>query len=199
MQTSQSEEEPGSRSPAPGALRVVQLFINSVDIEAGTDEFSSPRALSTWLKSHGLLSRRAPLRGEDLARATEFRELLRLMVLAHNGEDMDAATGRALNRRLAGIQLVARFESPDALRIEGAAAGVDGALGRMVGILFAAMQTGEWYRLKACARDICRWVFYDHSRNRTGTWCSMKICGARSKALNYYWRQHSADSAARSS
>ena len=35
----------------------------------------------------------------------------------------------------------------------------------------------EWTRLKVCARDSCRWAFYDTSRNRSGRWCSMAGCG----------------------
>ncbi|MER7367820.1 CGNR zinc finger domain-containing protein [Nonomuraea wenchangensis] len=27
--------------------------------------------------------------------------------------------------------------------------------------------------------DRCQWAFYDHSRSRTGRWCSMRVCGHR--------------------
>lgn len=42
-----------------------------------------------------------------------------------------------------------------------------------------------WPRLKACREDTCRWAFYDHSKNRSGHWCSMEVCGARHKARQY--------------
>jgi predicted RNA-binding Zn ribbon-like protein len=45
--------------------------------------------------------------------------------------------------------------------------------------------TGEWSRLKTCARESCRWVFYDASRNRSGRWCSMQVCGNREKTAAY--------------
>jgi predicted RNA-binding Zn ribbon-like protein len=168
----------------------VQQFINSIDIEAGTEELSSPGALSTWLYEHGLTPRRVRLNANDLSRAREFREALRAMALAHNGFALDEKTIRAFDRQLADIALVARLDDQETLRIEGSAAGLYGALGRMVGVVYAEMQTGRWDRLKACARDVCRWAFYDHSRNRTGTWCSMAICGARTKAGTYYRRRH---------
>lgn len=38
-----------------------------------------------------------------------------------------------------------------------------------------------WSRVKVCARDTGRWAFYDASRNRSGTWCSMQVCGNREK------------------
>jgi predicted RNA-binding Zn ribbon-like protein len=112
---------------------------------------------------------------------------------------MDAIAVRSFNRQLADIGMVARFETPDALRIGGASGGISGALARIVGIIYAEMQTGRWVRLKVCARDVCRWAFYDHSRNRTGTWCSMAVCGARVKASTYYRRRQSRASALRSS
>jgi predicted RNA-binding Zn ribbon-like protein len=183
-------QEPGARPPAPGGLRVIQQFINSLDIEAGTEELSSPKALSAWLHEHGLTPRRARLTTDDLTRARDFRELLRALVLAHNGFAIDHKMIRAFDRQLADVALVARLEVPGTLQIEGSSSGLDGALGRMVGIVYAEMHTGRWDRLKACARDVCRWAFYDQSRNRAGTWCSMAVCGARTKSGTYYRRRH---------
>ncbi|WP_343226432.1 CGNR zinc finger domain-containing protein, partial [Paenarthrobacter nicotinovorans] len=40
-------------------------------------------------------------------------------------------------------------------------------------------------RLRTCASEACRWVFYDSSRSRTRTWCDMNTCGARSKMRQY--------------
>jgi predicted RNA-binding Zn ribbon-like protein len=52
------------------------------------------------------------------------------------------------------------------------------------------MANGTWERLKACAlHDTCEWAFYDWSKNRSGTWCDMKVCGNRSKARAYRERQ----------
>jgi predicted RNA-binding Zn ribbon-like protein len=43
-----------------------------------------------------------------------------------------------------------------------------------------------WERLKVCARDTCRWAFYDASRNRSGRWCSMAGCGNHIKMKRAY-------------
>ena len=48
---------------------------------------------------------------------------------------------------------------------------------------------GTWERLKACAADDCQWAFYDVSRNRSRTWCSMEECGNREKTRRYRQRQ----------
>ena len=57
--------------------------------------------------------------------------------------------------------------------------GTDRVLGAVLTLIAEAMRDGHWQRMKACRNPACRWVFYDHSRNRTGIWCSMRICGNR--------------------
>jgi predicted RNA-binding Zn ribbon-like protein len=61
----------------------------------------------------------------------------------------------------------------------------------LLAILAEAMVDGSWQRLKACPGRHCGWVFYDHSRNNSGRWCSMSVCGGREKARAHYHRQRS--------
>lgn len=49
-----------------------------------------------------------------------------------------------------------------------------------------ASEDGSWVRLKACARPSCRWAYYDHSRNRSGRWCTMAGCGNAVKMQKAY-------------
>ncbi len=44
---------------------------------------------------------------------------------------------------------------------------------------------GSWQRAKACRASDCMWAFYDRSRNRSGTWCDMAVCGNRTKVRAY--------------
>ena len=78
-----------------------------------------------------------------------------------------------------------RFGASGTARLQPTAAGVDGALGRLLGIVAAAMADGTWSRLKACRANDCRWAFYDRARNRSRHWCSMAVCGNRTKARAY--------------
>ncbi|MFB9905152.1 CGNR zinc finger domain-containing protein [Allokutzneria oryzae] len=41
---------------------------------------------------------------------------------------------------------------------------------------------GDWDRFKICPAHNCQWAFYDRSRNRSRSWCSMRVCGNREKA-----------------
>ncbi len=70
-------------------------------------------------------------------------------------------------------------------KLESRAPGVDGALGRIIATVHDAMAEGSWARLKACPADSCLWAFYDETKNRSGTWCSMSVCGNRTKARAY--------------
>jgi predicted RNA-binding Zn ribbon-like protein len=50
-----------------------------------------------------------------------------------------------------------------------------------LGIVLIARADGSFARLKACPHKACGWAFYDISRNRSSQWCSMRICGNRTK------------------
>jgi predicted RNA-binding Zn ribbon-like protein len=62
------------------------------------------------------------------------------------------------------------------------AAGVSGALGRIVAAVQGAVVDGSWRRLKACRAEDCQWAFVDHAKNQSRAWCSMSSCGNRAKA-----------------
>ena len=51
------------------------------------------------------------------------------------------------------------------------------------------MRVGTWERLKVCRNDECQWAFYDHSRNHSGAWCTMAICGNRMKGRAFRTRR----------
>ncbi|MGH3665303.1 MAG: CGNR zinc finger domain-containing protein [Egibacteraceae bacterium] len=53
------------------------------------------------------------------------------------------------------------------------------------------MRDGTWARLKSCANDSCRWLFYDRSKNRSGKWCTMNVCGDILNARAYRARRRS--------
>ena len=69
--------------------------------------------------------------------------------------------------------------------LEPLGAGIAAPLGQLLAIVVAAQADGSWSRMKACQADDCRSAFYDGSRNRSRTWCSMRVCGNRAKARAY--------------
>ena len=177
-------QDPGGRAPAPGPLREVQLFVNSVDTENGIEELHSPEALRDRLAARGLLDPETAVGQGDLERAIEVREALRVLLLGNNGVPVDDEALRTLEHASEGGRLAIRF-GPEGAELVPTVGGVDGALGRLAAISFTAMADGSWRRLKACRREICKWVFYDRSRNGSSTWCSMSVCGNRTKTKAY--------------
>lgn len=47
-------------------------------------------------------------------------------------------------------------------------------------------------RVRECDSPTCNWLFLDYSKNHSRRWCSMKVCGNRSKARSYASRQRQA-------
>lgn len=156
---------------APEPLREVQLLINSCDVHGGAEW------LPDWLAERGL----GP---EELERARALREALRALVLENNGfppdEDAHAVVDRAIGR------LSLRVGARGRLRMEGGADALDAVVRSAV----EAMLDGSWGRLKACRN--CAWSFHDYSPNRSAAWCSMQLCGNRTKTRAYRRRRSAA-------
>ena len=47
---------------APGDLEIVRSFVNTRDVEEGTDLLGSPDGLRDWLAAQGLMESDAPVR-----------------------------------------------------------------------------------------------------------------------------------------
>ncbi|MGH3010711.1 MAG: CGNR zinc finger domain-containing protein [Gaiellaceae bacterium] len=175
---------------APGDLEIVRAFVNTLELDGGADELATPAALQAWLERHGL-AREAAASSADLHAACKLREAIRGLLLENNGMHVRKEAAVTLSRAADRARLALRFDPAGNVRLEPAAAGVGGALGRLVAIVAAAMAEGTWRRLKACRADDCGWAFYDNARNRSRHWCSMAVCGNRTKARSYR-RRHAA-------
>jgi hypothetical protein len=182
-------DEPGRREPAPHPLRLVQAFVNTKDTENEVEELSTPAALRDALLRIGVLGGDEPELGEgDLRHAVEVREALRELLLANNGGRVGADALATLERAARSGHVGIRFSDGGA-ELVAEARGVDGALGRILSVIPVSVADGTWARLKACPRDVCHWVFYDRSRNHSSTWCSMSVCGNRTKTRRYRARR----------
>jgi predicted RNA-binding Zn ribbon-like protein len=181
--------QPAGRTPAPGRLGLVQAFLNSFwDLDGHGDEcWPRPAAYGAWLHERGLAPRGAA-GPSDLARALDLREALRALALAnHDGAPAPAAEAvlDSIAAEVApGAGLTPRFaDGPP--RLDVGEQGPDAALALVLGIVLAARWDGSWARLKACPHAHCGWAFYDRSRNRSSQWCSMRICGNRTKGARH--------------
>jgi len=183
------ETQPGGRAPAPGELALVQAFINShydLEFDHGADLLGTPTALARWLRQYGLLPSGSRPSERDRATMIALRETLRGM--AGRAADVTALNGFATN---APVEL--RFGRSGPSFTLAAGGGIDAAVGLLLGFTARAMVDGTWRRLKVCPGEDCGWAFYDHSRNQTGRWCSMAVCGGRAKARSHYRRRRASE------
>ena len=183
----ESVADTGSRQPAPGELRLVQLLVNSAEPDVGRDDIADPAALGRWMVERGLLSEAeaGTLTRGDHARVIALREALRDLLGANAGEPMDPAAAALLDAETSRVPLQVRIAADGSVALEPARGGLDGAVARLLAAIAEASIEGTWRRLKACRDDTCRWAFYDASRNASSAWCSMAVCGNRAKARRH--------------
>ena len=169
---------------APGQLDFVREFVNTRELDPDREDLGDPTALRAWLRANGIPVS-APLREADVERAQAFREAVRALLLANNGEPLAGATLDELRAAASSAPLRVEVGGKGSLTTAPAATGVDALVAHTLSVAAAAQERGEWERVKACRSHECVWAFYDRSRNRSRHWCSMGVCGNRAKTRAY--------------
>ena len=176
------------RPEVPDAIAVVRDFVNTTDRETDTDELTTGAALVRYLGTAGLLTGPARATQEDLALALRLRAGLReALELNHDGDDRSLDS---LDQALAELP-VALSWSQGRPALRPTEAGVRGALARIGLAAHDAATADIWWRLKICAYDECEWAYYDHSKNRSRSYCEYG-CGNKLKTRAYRARRRAA-------
>jgi predicted RNA-binding Zn ribbon-like protein len=182
--------QPAGRAPAPPPLDLVQDFVNTEIPVWAVDDIATPDALTDWLRSRDLLPDGVEVDAGSFVRARALRKVLRALASrnAHGSTSTDDLRVEFDTVAFAMPLRVALGKRGD-LRIAPADSGVNGALAEILSRVFEAQSSGEWRRLKSCPGPHCGWLFYDASRNASSRWCSMSICGNRTKTAAYRQRR----------
>jgi len=182
--------QPAGRAPAPPPLDLVQHFVNTEIAVWAVDDIATPDALADWLRSRDLLPDGAIVDAGSFVRARALRQLLRALA-SRNAHGATPAEDLRAELTTLATELPVRFELGErgSLRLASAERGVNGALAEILSRVFEAQTSGEWRRLKSCPGAHCGWLFYDASRNASSKWCSMSICGNRTKTAAYRQRR----------
>jgi predicted RNA-binding Zn ribbon-like protein len=170
---------------APEPLERVRRFLNIVNAEAGGDVVATVGELRGWLRKEGYV----PASGfgsVELAFAHRLRDALRGLVMANTTAETALMARRELNSLARGLPVRIDFESLERTAVQ---RGSHPFFALLLAITHEAMRDGTWLRLKACQH--CRWIVYDHSKNRSSMWCSTSACGGRTRARNYRARRRS--------
>jgi predicted RNA-binding Zn ribbon-like protein len=185
----------------PDELANLYDFANTLDVRHFThhgvphpqgDELTSARELASWISQRGLAPTSAKLTPAMFATAIELRTLVRDFLqcdpLERHG-NKDAA--RALGKALKYFPLVVAA-GDDGMVLRAAREDALAGLSLIVAELYDGSRNGTLDRLKMCASDECRRVFFDRSKPSTRRWCMSSLCGNRMKTRSYRERQRNA-------
>ena len=171
----------------PEQLHLVESFANSVDVEIAEDDLDSPERFGRWLAAHGFPG--VEPGDDELALAVGMRAALRDELIAHHDRLASGEARARLDGYARRIPLRASFEGAGPATLVPAGQGVTAMLGAVLAAMVLAERDGGWHRLKICREETCQRVFFDKSKNQSKTWCSMQVCGNRSKTRTYRDRQ----------
>ena len=186
-------------------------FLNTYELESGapTEHLTTPDAAFDWIASRDVVHRsllddaRKRVSRDDavaervLARIKRVRDALRKV--AYAVAENRPAPGPALsevNRALRAREIIELEPAADGIRVGHRHVGdpVDDALARLAQPVVQAIATGHEDRIRICANDECRWIFFDESPTGRRRWCDMSTCGNRAKAARHRARKKAAES-----
>lgn len=178
-------------------------FINTALVINGqpTDLLTSFRDLIAWVVHSGLvteeegkkLEREGSCRGvETLKEATAFRTTMRDMVerLA-DGKSVPHTALDAINhllRHMVGYPQISRRSGLFERKYQRGFDDSDQVLGLLAEAASDLLVSCDVSLIKKCQNPECVLFFYDTTKNHTRHWCSMNLCGNRSKVAAHYHR-----------
>ena len=178
-------------------------FLNTIELENGAlvERLTTLDTALTWLADAGVaadataitgLARSAAAREALLARLITTRTALREVAHAVAHEEPPPRTAiDEVNRALASRERIELVSADDGVRLGHSHVGdaVDDLLARIAEPIVREIGNGHDDRIRICANDTCRWLFYDESRAGHRRWCDMATCGNRAKAQRHRARQ----------
>jgi len=187
----------------PDELANLYDFANTLDVRHFThhgvqhpqgDELTNARELAVWMQQRGLLRADARVSPAMLATALELRSLIRDYLQRdplERSKNQDSI--RALNKAFKLFPLLVTASDDVGMVLRAAREDALAGLSSVVAELYDGSRNGTLDRLKMCASDECRRVFFDRSKPATRRWCMSSLCGNRMKTRNYRERQRSAE------
>ena len=179
----------------PDELANLYDFANSLDVRHFThhgvpheqdDELKSPRELGDWMSKRGLLESGGKITPDMFETALQLRASIRAYLACDppaRRKNRDAA--RSLNRAMQLFPLVPEARTDHGIALQAAREDALAGLSVVVAELYEGSLLRTLDRLKMCAADECRRVFFDRSKPATRRWCMSTLCGNRMKTRTY--------------
>jgi predicted RNA-binding Zn ribbon-like protein len=182
----------------PDQLANLYDFANSLDLRhfvhhgvqhAPGDDLASPQQLAAWMAARGLSRPRVALTPAMLQSALALRSAIRGYLGCEPTERRRAAELlKVLNKVIGQFPLVVEAHS-GGMVLKPARDDALAGLSTVVAELHNGAASGALDRLKTCAAEECRRVFFDRSKPGSRRWCVSTLCGNRIKTRNYRERQ----------
>jgi len=176
------------QNPLKPEIDLLVEFVNTHDLEEETDAIATSDQLRAWIAEHA--GEYLPeLEDADLQRVLELREALRALLRTNNGLETDERELEPLREAAERSRYRLSFDDEGLLSLAPARADLSGFESSLLLAIERLQCEDAWPRLKACTDEECQWAFYDTTRNRSRTWCSMDVCGNREKTKRYRQRK----------
>ncbi|HEY3790815.1 MAG TPA: CGNR zinc finger domain-containing protein, partial [Bradyrhizobium sp.] len=185
----------------PDALANLYDFVNSLDVRhfvhhgvqhAQSDELTGPRELGAWMGKRGLSSTATRITPAMFETALQLRTDIRAYLERDPAERRNARVAGLLNKALQQFPLVAEAQGDRGFALKASRDDALAGLSVVVAELYDGSIRGTLDRLKMCAAEECRRVFYDRSKPATRRWCMSTLCGNRIKTRTYRARHRNA-------
>ena len=186
----------------PDALANLYDFANTLDLRhfrhhgvphQKHDELASADDLTAWMAQRRLLPAGAKVTPAMFATAVGLRASLRDYLQHDPAERRSRGAARALNAAISAFPLCAQLGGEAGARLHPARDDVLAGLSVLAAELYDGARDGLLDRLKMCAADECRRVFFDRSKPATRRWCMSTLCGNRMKTRAYRERRRGAE------
>jgi predicted RNA-binding Zn ribbon-like protein len=190
-----SMSQQSKKFKVPDELASLYDFANSLDVRhfvhqgaqhQQSDELTGPRELGTWMAQRGLIKESAgkiapAMFDAALRLRTDIRAYLACDPAERRKSDRIADH---LSKALASFPLAAAMRD-GRLVLQPSRHDAVAGLSYVVAELYDGSIIGTLDRLKMCAAEECRRVFFDRSKPSTRRWCMSTLCGNRMKTRTY--------------
>jgi len=182
----------------PDALANLYDLANTLDVRHFThygvphlqdDELKSADDLAAWMAQRKLAQPGAKITPSMFETALGLRASLRDYLQHDPAERRSNSATRALNAAIAFFPLRAELGGEARGELRPARHDALAGLSAVAAELYDGVRDGSLDRLKTCAAEECRRVFFDRSKPATRRWCMSSLCGNRMKTRAYRERQ----------
>ncbi|MEU3649876.1 CGNR zinc finger domain-containing protein [Lentzea sp. NPDC034063] len=155
-------------------------------------------ALEAWSAHTGMRLPQVQLDETDLEPLRNFRTDIHVAVMRHADDDDTEPEQTPSNTAV--VPLIHSFAVAAQLDTDGNVSLAPRGTGwrQIAALTLIAIEHGQgagtWHRLKVCRNPRCQGAFYDRSRNNSGVWDSVKLCGNQANLRAYRARKRAGDS-----